>query len=66
MVVAGGEGLQVVKTVEGDGVVGSVEANGGGVTGDVTLSDVVCGLSTDEETITSEDGVSGEGRALSR
>lgn len=61
VVVAGREGVQVTETVEGDSVFGGVVTNGGGVTGDFAVANVVGGLSTDEKTVTAEDCVSGEG-----
>lgn len=64
MVVAGGEDAQVVKTVEGNGVFRCVVANGGGEPGELALGDVVGGLSTDKEAVTTEDTVSGECGAL--
>lgn len=64
LVVRGGEDLEVVETVEGDGVLGRVEPDRGGVPGHLALSDVVGGLGTDEETVTAQNGVGGEGGAL--
>ena len=64
VVVRRGEGREVSEAVEGDGVLGRAEADGGGVLGDLALGHVVRGLSTDEEAITADDGVRGEGRAL--
>ena len=64
MVVAGSEGAEVSETVEGDGVFRSAEANGRGVAGDLALSDVVRSLTTKEESVAADDGISGEGRAL--
>ena len=64
LVVGGGEGLEVVETVDGNGVLRSVEADGGRVAGDLALGDVVGGLSADEETVTAEDSVGSEGRTL--
>jgi hypothetical protein len=46
--------------VNGDSVVGSAEADSTGVTGEATLGDVVSGLGTDEETVATKDGISGE------
>ena len=60
VVVAGGESRSIAQTVDGYGVVGSAEADGTGVTGDATLSDVVGSLSTNEESVTAENGVSSE------
>lgn len=64
MVVAGGEGVQVVEAVYGDGVFGCVVADGGCVAGDVALCDVVRGLCADEETVTAEDGIGCERGSL--
>lgn len=64
MVVARSESLEVVETVNSYSILGSVVTNGSGISGDLTLSDVICGFSTEQEAITTEDGISGEGRAL--
>lgn len=64
MVVAGSEGGQVPETVEGNGVLWGRVADSTSVTGDLALGDVVRSLSTDEETVTAEDGVSGESGTL--
>lgn len=64
VVVAGGEGVQVVETVEGDGVFRSVVTKGSRVTGDLAFSKVVGSLSSDEEAITTENSVSSKGRTL--
>lgn len=64
VVVRGGEGVEVIDAVNGDSVFGCVVANGGGVAGDLASGNVVGGLSTEEESVTAENGVSGEGRAL--
>lgn len=66
VVVARGEGLEVAETVEGDSVLGGTVAEGSGVAGDLTLSDVVRGLATEEEAVAADDGVSSEGGALMR
>ena len=66
VVVAGSELAEVAKSLESDGVFRRAEARGGGVTGDLALSDVVGGLSTKEETIAANDGVGGQCRALGR
>jgi hypothetical protein len=58
------EGVQVAKSVEGDSVFGGIVADGGGVAGNFTLCDVICSLGTDEEAITSNDGVSCDSGAL--
>jgi hypothetical protein len=64
VVVARREQVEVVQALERDGVLGRAEADSGGITGHLTLSDVVRRLSTKEEAITADDGVSGKGRAL--
>jgi hypothetical protein len=64
VIVARGEGVEVVKTVQGDGVLRGIVADGSGVAGNLSLSDVVSGLRTEEEAIPTEDGVGGECGAL--
>jgi hypothetical protein len=64
VVVASAEGGEVSETVEGDGVLWGREADGTSVSGDSTGSDVVRSLGTDKETVTAENSVGGEGRAL--
>lgn len=64
VVVRGGEGAEVVEAVEGDGVLRRVVAESGGVAGHLALGDVVGGLDTGKETVASQNGVGGEGRAL--
>ena len=64
VVVRSGEDVQVVECLEGDGVLGCAETGGGGVAGDLALSDVVGGFSTEKETITANDGVSSQSWAL--
>lgn len=66
MVVRGGEGVEVVEGLKGDGVLGCGEAGGGGVAGDLALRHVVGGLGTEEEAVTADDGVCGESWALRR
>ena len=60
VVVAGTEGGEVPETVQGDGVFGSGESDGTGISGDRTRSDIVGGLGTDEEAISTDDSVRGE------
>jgi len=60
VVVAGSEGVEVVGTVEGNSVVGGVEAEGGSVAGHFALGNVVRGLTTEEEAITAQNGVGSE------
>lgn len=64
MVVAGRESLEVVQSVDGDGIFGGVVADGSSVAGDIATSDVVCSLSTNEESVAAENSISGEGRSL--
>ena len=64
VIVAGGEGLEVVETVKGNSVFGGVVAEGSSVAGDVAFSHIVGSLSTNKEAIATEDGVGGEGGAL--
>jgi hypothetical protein len=66
VVVAGGEGVQVVEAVKGDSIFGSIVAEGSSIAGDVAFSDIVGSLGTNEETVATKDGVSSEGRALRR
>lgn len=64
VVVRGREGREVLERVEGDGVLGSRVADGGGVAAEGTGLDVVRSLTTDEEAVVADNGVSGEGGAL--
>lgn len=64
VVVARGERREVGETVDRNGVLRRGEASGSGVLGELALRDVVRCLATDEEAVTAEDGVSGDGRAL--
>ena len=64
VVVACSESAQVTETVEGDGVLGGTVAEGSSVTSNLALSNVVRGLGTEEETVTTENGVSSESGAL--
>lgn len=64
VVVAGRVGAQVAQTVEGDGIVGSVEASTKVVSAQLTILDIVAGFSTGKEAITSEDSISSERGAL--
>lgn len=64
VVVAGRVGREVAETVEGDGVVGGVEASTEVVSAQFTLLDVVRSLGTGKETIAAKDGVSSEGGTL--
>ena len=64
VVVACSESAQVTETVKGDGVLGGAVAEGSSVTSDLALSNVVRSLGTEEETVTTENGVSSESGAL--
>ena len=64
VVVAGGEGLEVVEGMDRDRVFGGTEAGSESVAADAALGDVVCSLGTNEETVASENRVGGEGGAL--
>ena len=64
VVVVGRVGGEVAKTVEGDGVVRSVEASAEVVSAQLAFLDIVASLGTGEETVTAENGVSSEGGAL--
>lgn len=64
MVVRGGEGGEVTETVEGDGVLGSGEADGTSVSGDGAGEDIVRSLGTNKETVTADNGVGSEGGSL--
>jgi hypothetical protein len=50
----------VFEVDTGGGGFGIIDSLGTRVAGDATVGDVVGGLSTDEESVTTEDGVSGE------
>ncbi len=64
VVVAGSVCVHVVKGLKGDSVFGRVVTDGSSVTADVTVSDVVRSLSTEEETITTNDSIGSEDGAL--
>lgn len=64
VVVAGRVGGEVAETVEGDGVVGGVEASAEVVSAQLALLDIVASLGTGKEAVAAENGVSGEGGAL--
>ena len=64
VVVRRGEEVQVVETLESDGVLGRAVANSRRVLGDPTFGHVVRRLGTSEEAVATDDGVRGEGRAL--
>jgi len=64
VVVRSSEGVHVSKAVDGDSVFGCTVAEGGSVTRNAALGDVVSAFSTKKETVTTEDSVSSERRAL--
>ena len=64
MVVARREGVEVVEGVNGNGILGSIETDGSSIAGNLALGDIVSGLGTKKETITTEDSVCGERGAL--
>lgn len=66
VVVAGRVGAQVAKAVEGDGVVGSVEAGTEVVAAELALLDIVAGFGTGKEAVSSQNSVSGESGALEK
>lgn len=66
VVIARGEGVEVVETVKGDGVFGGIVTDGRGVASNLTLGDVVSSLGTKKETITTKDGVCSESRTLEK
>ena len=64
VVVRSGEGGQVSETVEGNGVVGSGVTESTSVSGDGTGGNIVRSLGTNKETISANNSVGSEGRAL--
>jgi len=64
VVVRSREGAHVPETVEGNSVFRSTVAKSSSVTGNASLGNVVSAFSTEKETVTTEDRVSGERRAL--
>jgi len=60
VVVAGSEVLQAVETVDSNGVLGGIVAHGSSVAGDLAVSDIESSFTTDEETITTNNGVCGD------
>ena len=66
MVVARGEEVEVVETLYGNRVLRRAEANRCGVACYLALGDVVRRLRAEQEAVTAENGVRGEGGALQR
>ena len=64
VVVRSGEDAGLVGGGDGGGVGGVGVTDGGGETRDFALSDIVGSLTTDKETITANDSVSGKSGAL--
>jgi hypothetical protein len=64
MVVASTEGIEVVQAVKSNGVFRGIVTESCSVAGDVTATDVVGGLGTNQETVTAEDCISGESGSL--
>jgi hypothetical protein len=64
VVVASSKGGQVTQAVDSNGVLWSRVTDGTSVTSDGSGEDIVSGFTTYEETIPTDDGVSGEGWAL--
>lgn len=64
MVITSAECLQVVETVDGDSVVGSVVTDSSSIAGDVALGNIVGSLTTNKEAIATENGVGGKSGAL--
>ena len=64
VIVARSKSVEVVETVNSHGVLRSIVTDSSGISSDLALGDVICGLSAKQEAVTAEDGVSGEGRAL--
>jgi len=64
VVVARGEGAQVVETMEGDRILGRRKAEGTRILGDTAFSDIIGCFGTDEEAVTTKHRVSGKCRAL--
>ena len=64
VVVARGEGVEVVETVNGDGVLRGIIADSSSVAGNVALGDIVSSLGTKKEAITTDDGVCSESGTL--
>lgn len=64
VVVRGRVGGEVAQALQGDGVLGGVEAGSEVVLGHLGSLDVVRGLGTSEETVTAQDGVGSEDGSL--
>jgi len=64
VIVRRGEGVEVVETMQGDGVFGGIVPDGGGVAGDVATRDVVGSLGAEKETVAAQNGVCSESGTL--
>ena len=62
VIVARSESVEVVETMNSHGILRSIATTSSGVSSNLAFGDVICGLSTEQEVVTAEDGVSGEGR----
>jgi len=60
VIVTGSESGPIAQTMDGDGIIRGTEADSTGATGEATLGDVVRRVGTDEESVTTEDGVGSE------
>ena len=60
VIIARSEGAQVGETMESDCILGRRETDGSRILSDTGLSDVVRCFGTNEEAITTEDGISGK------
>ena len=66
VVVRGREDLERVVGVESKGVLGGGVAGSGGEAGDVSTTDIVGDISSERETIATDNDITGEGRALEK
>jgi len=66
MVVRGGEETQIAERVESDGIIRSAITKSTGISRDSSVVDVVVGLGTQQESVTSENNVAGDVRSLLR
>ena len=64
VVVASSESFEIVESVDGDSIFRGVVADCGSVAGDVAFGNIVGCLSTNQKTVTTENGVGGECRSL--
>jgi len=64
MVVRGGEETQIAERVESDGIIRSAITKSTGISRDSAVVDVVVGLGTQQESVTSENNVAGDVRSV--